>query len=437
MKKTPVCPQKERGAALVVILIVTVAMLLISTPFLFKLSGQYRSADSSFKSLAALNLAEAGVERAIWELNYGDITAWDGDSTLRTLTLFSVDDSSGNPVGDVVIRVLDAEGDNPAVESMGRVVFSGSTMIEKTVRAELEWDGPAPAFDYALFGTDEVKFDDNLYGAPDIIVDSYDSRLGDYEPWDDEEGTNRGWDGHIGTNSTIDDKVTLSQEGFIYGNIDTGFESIPDDVIDQHNVIILGNKQALSEPKDLGGLNPPKGLTYAGDYTVQEGFVNMISEDMEFNDLEIKENGKLVISGDVVLYVNDDFIIKSNAQIEILDGASLMLYVGHKFSSNNTSQFNNLSRDPTKFIICGTRDFDSSHDVIGIRSATDFYGGVFLPRAKVKFFTDIHIFGSVIAKEIQVISKVFFHFDTAFLDLDPDVWRYRLDYWIKSWQEIQ
>jgi hypothetical protein len=44
-------------------------MVIVALPFVFKFSSQFRTTERSYKSLAALNLAEAGVERAIWELN--------------------------------------------------------------------------------------------------------------------------------------------------------------------------------------------------------------------------------------------------------------------------------------------------------------------------------------------------------------------------------
>ena len=59
----------ERGSILAVALLVSVFMVIVALPFVFKFSSQFRTTERSYKSLAALNLAEAGVERAIWELN--------------------------------------------------------------------------------------------------------------------------------------------------------------------------------------------------------------------------------------------------------------------------------------------------------------------------------------------------------------------------------
>ncbi len=74
MKKKAAFRREEKGAVLIITLLVTVALLILMMPFLSKVSGQYRSQDRSFKSYAALNLAEAGVEMAIWVLNDGNIT---------------------------------------------------------------------------------------------------------------------------------------------------------------------------------------------------------------------------------------------------------------------------------------------------------------------------------------------------------------------------
>lgn len=100
----------ERGAVLVLALLISLVMIIFAAPLLFKLSAQYRITDKSFKSLAALNLAEAGIERAIWELNYSDISSWNGDSSLRTLNISSFQTSDGDVLGDIDINISDPAG---------------------------------------------------------------------------------------------------------------------------------------------------------------------------------------------------------------------------------------------------------------------------------------------------------------------------------------
>ena len=87
--------EKERGTVLVIALLVTVMLLILTMPFLTKLSGAYRLTEKSYRTLAATNLAEAGIELAVWELNYGSIWTWEGEPNSRTLELSDMQASSG------------------------------------------------------------------------------------------------------------------------------------------------------------------------------------------------------------------------------------------------------------------------------------------------------------------------------------------------------
>ena len=117
--------QKERGSILVITILLSFMTLLLATPFLTKISGQYRITNKSFRQITAFNLAEAGVERAIWELNHGTIIDWEGDAESRTLMISSFQADDGTEVGDISITVLDLQGENPVIESTGRVSHIG------------------------------------------------------------------------------------------------------------------------------------------------------------------------------------------------------------------------------------------------------------------------------------------------------------------------
>ncbi len=46
-----------------------------------------RLTEKSYRILTATNLAEAGIELAIWELNFGSIWIWEGDPNNRNFKL--------------------------------------------------------------------------------------------------------------------------------------------------------------------------------------------------------------------------------------------------------------------------------------------------------------------------------------------------------------
>ena len=127
-----------QGSILIIGVAIIAFLLFLAVPFLFQLSVEKRDTGRSSKYSAALSLAEAGVEKAIWEMNYGDISRWKGDSSLRTLTIPSFLAPEGNMIGDIEIRIREFDGERPVVESTGRVLYTSSLGGSKTARIVLE-----------------------------------------------------------------------------------------------------------------------------------------------------------------------------------------------------------------------------------------------------------------------------------------------------------
>jgi len=160
----------ERGTVLVVALLMTAGMLILSMPFLTKLSGQYRGSENSYRSFAAMNLAEAGIERAIWELNYGDILSWEGDDLVRTFSLPSILAPGGKVVGDILITVAAPSGDNPIVESTGHIPLSDNVFLSKTARVVLKKEGGDSLFNFGVFAKESLTLAANLNIDGDVGV---------------------------------------------------------------------------------------------------------------------------------------------------------------------------------------------------------------------------------------------------------------------------
>ena len=140
---------RKDGSILIIGMTFLAFLLVFAVPHLFQQSPENKVTDKSANYSAALSLAEAGVERVIWELNYGDISTWKGDSTSRTLTISSYQAPASDVIGDIEIRVEDPDGESPQVKSTGRVAYTsplaeGKTArvyLERTTRVELERNG--------------------------------------------------------------------------------------------------------------------------------------------------------------------------------------------------------------------------------------------------------------------------------------------------------
>jgi len=397
-------------------------MLLLAAPFLFQLSANNKSYKRFSKSLVAHSLAEAGVERAIWELNYGDVSGWEGDSSERTLTIPDFQTSNGNVMGDIEIKVTDPEGENPVIESIGKVSLTGSQELEaRSIMVVLE-EVPSSLFDYAVFGGEGcVDLSSNS------IIDSYDSSLGAYG------GLNMGFMGHLGTNAFGYGCIDLGSNSEIYGNAVKGAGSDPDiDIIIRGNAKIYGEIKSLSDPKVMSSVLAPEGLAPMGDYYLDGESSDTISTSGEYASFRITSNAKVTIIADVTLYITGIFSMRSNSQLEIADGVSVTIYLGGSFVQESNTSIKNLSEDPTKLMVFGTDSFTGEMEW---NSNSYFWGAIYVPDADVRFCSNTDFFGSIISKSFNMNSNARIHYDVALAGLNIEVDSEDTLYKVKSWQE--
>jgi len=407
---------EEQGFVLVIGMIVMTVLLLLAVPFLYQLSFENKLTNKSYKSSAALSLAEAGVDRAIWELNYGDISGWTGDDTLRTMDISSFQAAGGNVIGDVGIKVVDPSADHPIVESRGAVSYVGAQEVVRTVRSEL---GGYPPFKFAAFGDDGIMIDQ------DVEIDSYDSRNGDY----DNPG-NVGSDGDIGTNSGDFSAIYMDNLADLAGDAVSGADSDPDSVIiTDPGANIDGVKRALPVPIEFPQITPPSGLPWVGDYSMSG--TDSIFLSGQYGSFTMENNSVVTIEDDVILYITGDFYMDQNSRLDITDGASLQIIMGSgSFEMDQSSTMNNLSRDPTKFVLFGTADFTGD---IYIDQSSEFYGAIYAPNAFVELDQANGFYGAIIANDILFDQDTVLHYDKALEDLEilPSMGSL---YLVKSWQ---
>jgi len=406
---------EEKGFVLIVGLIVMTVLLLLAVPFLYQLSFENKLTTKSYKSSAAMSLAEAGVDRAIWELNYGNISSWTGDDTLRTMGISSFQAAGGNVIGDVGIRVVDPTADHPIVESRGTVSYVGSLEVIRTVRSEL---GGFPPFKFAAFAEDGIMIDQ------DVMIDSYDSRDGDY----DNPG-NVGSDGDIGTNSGDFSAIYMDNSADLAGDAVSGYESDPESVIiTDPGANIDGEKRALDRIIELPPITPPT-LPWRGDYSMSG--TDSIFLSGEYSSFEMENNSVVTIEDDVILNITGDFYMDQNSRLDIAVGASLQIIMGSgSFEMDQSSAINNLSQDPTKFVLFGTPSFTGD---IYIDQSSEFYGAIYAPNAFVELDQGNGFYGAIIAKDILFDQDTVLHYDKALeaLEILPSMGSL---YLVKSWQ---
>jgi Tfp pilus assembly protein PilX len=406
----------NRGAALFFALLTSILMLTIVLPFLFKVSGRFRVSEKSFKTVAALNLAEAGVERAIWELNYGNISLWSGDILTRTLTLNSVTAANGQVAGDIDIEVTNPSGDNPIVVSTGRVAWNDGLTCERKIRIVLT-RGFESYFNFGIFGDDGFDLHGNAY------CDSYNSEVAPYDPMQ------RGMNGDVGTNANQRWDVVLLNNTTIYGDVATGYLSDPEEVIRlSNNAEIVGARKTLDDPKALPDVPPPL-LTPKGAFALNG--TGTITESGMYSSFTMLSNSILTIVGDVQLYINGNFTMSSNTLINIAPGSHVELFLGNGvFEQDSNSAINNLSHDPKALVFIGTSDFHT----LNWRSNSQFWGCMYVPRATINYSANSDFYGSIVTNYISMSSNAGIHYDES-LGTWSKYGTYNSDYELKNWQE--
>lgn len=398
-------------------------ILLFIIPFLTKTSGNYSSAEKSYGSLAALNLAEAGAEMAIWELNFGNISTWSGDDNERTKSISSFQTSMGDVIGDIEIRIQTPTANTPLIIATGSYPFRENLTLDKIIHVSL--DRHPFNFSVAAFGNDGLE----LQGSS--MIDSYDSRIGEYGVEINGE-ENIGSQGHVATNSNADPCIKLSNSAEIFGNATSGPESDPESsIVTNDSSVIYGEKKAFSESQELVSVSTPQGLPTRGSYDLASGGNVDISESGEYSSFILRANSSVTITSNVTLYIAGIFEMNSNSYFNIADGVNATIYFGSSFSMASNSAINNSTKDPTTLAILGTDSFTGE---MNWPANTNFWGVVYVPRATINMTTNENFYGSLVANNINMNSTGQIHYDEALKNLEIDV-VVEKPYYVKSWRE--
>ena len=474
----------ERGMILVVATIVIIAMLIMATPFLAKLSSQYRITDKSYKGLAAFNLAEEGIDRALWEMNqpYGvtdGIVSIDenGNGTL-VATNEAVGDKTGAFQG-VITTNYGVEPNVRTLASTGSMPHIANLLVNRTVSVNMEKYFKS-IWDYGIFA------DEGIWTKTNFKTYSFNSDYGAYGATKPNGELNKGMQGHAGTNAnTVDPRSIEIQQGsasYVHGNLASGVGTEPTDIqdviyADQPDSSLFpddidgtsGTRKILSAPfelppVDLWNLPPRDMFSSTVDFhdwftsqppvesplpsgIIATGFnkgnlsssetVLTPSDSGVYTNFTIPKNTTLTVQGNVAIYVTGldgataDFSGK-NADINIGPDSSLTLILGKTTASvvNNVS-INNTGTAPNCLIL-GTEQFTGDFSV---RNNADFNAALYMPQAK--FLVEQANFtlkGAVVCDYIEVRNNLNFYYDEALGDLDYI--KGGIPYWrVTTWQE--
>jgi len=422
----PLKRHREQGAILAVAIIILTVLLLIAIPLLIRVSSQFRTAEKFYKSVAAVNLAEAGVERAIWELKNGLISPWQLFFGTNGVTLKTNINGfpEGRPIGNIEISVVPSFP-SLVVEGTGRVPWSGKQTIDRTVRVVLDMRSRS-IFEFGIFADRGVGLGSS------VEIDSYDSTQGLYD------ANKRTHNGRVGTNSTTANSIYLGNNAKIFGNSGVGFgtdRDALDSVINTSAGYLEGTKFILPDEFLLNSVWPPLKilLSIKGEYYYNDP-VNIGSISSSNNGTYTSFNlaqGKVRVDGDVTLFILGEFKMDQSTTLEVGENSSLQLYLGGSFVQWQYTAVNNLTKDPSKLLILGTDLFTGE---MVWNASSDLYGAIYVPGAEVRYDSTSDLYGGVVCKELDIAANARVHYDEALKEVGAFKGGVP-DRFVKSWQQ--
>ena len=410
----------ERASALIAVLVLAAVVALFATHILKRSLQEGKLATRSYYLSVAQNLAEGGLEDALFAANntyfnstYGWSTATDG-TTAKVKTTTGLALAQGT--GEIYIRVDNSTTPTPTVTALGVVRLINQPAVVKQLRMAIV---KRSLWANGMVAKGAITFSGNA------AVDSYDSSVGVYN-----SGTNRTDQATIASTSTALDPIDLSSNANIYGYAATagadpvvsangriyGATSPANPKVDPTRVrkdFATNLPDATAPPGtpiSLGSISSGTTLPRALDLPGADGRYLYTA-----TSISLAGNNTVSIAGPVDLIVTGTMTVAGNGAVSLsgvaLLNASLGLYVAGDISFGGNGLVTGTNK-PASVTIYGTAPSTSTQSIT-ISGNGEFIGTIYAPNATLALSGDGANSGAVIAKSITLGGNGEFHYDTA------------------------
>ncbi len=376
---------RRRGAALAVVMAVIAILLVAGTAVLALGLHSRLLATRTSQQIAARCAADAGLARALYEMNQhlGTIPWDDGDLPEAANQALENTDATFD-----YSATSDGEG-GYTISATGRC-----GPIARTITSTLKLQG---VFDYALFGRESV---DLKSGA---VVDWYNFDLDD-EPM------------KVGTSSVAVASIVLKNGATINGDVVVGVGGVPAEVIDSRpGATITGRSYAMTDDPWLPSVTVPEWLASLPSGGTIKNNTN-ISSSGKYDEIDLKNSGVVTVNGDVQLYIVGDVTLGNSASVDVENGASLVMYIGGNFEGKNGSALNNKNQQPSQLKIYG---LDGCRSML-LKNSSELYGAIYAPNADIILYNSAAIYGSLVGNTIEQKNSAPFYYDASLRDVSVD-----------------
>lgn len=433
----------QRGSVLIVALLLSAVVAIGIGSYLTLSTSSLRLSNRSFYNTAAINLAETGVEEAVWCFNQATAgvavaTAWtgwtlSGNYAKRTYTDFALNNNVTASVRVLVEHYNPSASQQPKVFAEATVSLpTESRTITKTVEVNLR---RRSRFAMGLVAKNQIRFNGNA-----ASVDSWNSLYDDAGNLRASpvaySSTYKKDNGSVGSTSVAVGSVAINNAD-IWGFASVGSSTTTGLSVGTNGIVgPFGSPSGYVDTTRVAtdftanfalDTNPTTGttLTSVGATLGTTGTTNTYRFSGQINS-------SLTIRGDVTLILTasagvDAIKMTGGDTLTIEAGSSLVIYsaANLKFGGNGVV---NLNSQATSLQIYGTATTSQDIDLGG---GSQFVGVVYAPNADVTIGGNPDVMGSIVANNITVQGSAKFHYDESLAN-----WGGTNPFGIVKWREI-
>lgn len=367
--------------------------------------------------VSARSAADAGIIKAIWQMNWNLKDGWSKHTSLPSENLAELP-NCGATYSYIVAKAGDiaASGDADLIDFVGRAY---PTTSEYVVRSIGRYNGTEKVI-YATLrlkgcGDTGVLVRDQLTLKANTIVAGADSRNG---PQEDPSVLVE-----IGTSSIGDQDVILNNGVIVKGNVVVGVDGVVDTVITDHTTNgVWGLKYPLPEEPEFPPIIPPLLPDRPSINIKAETLTKGPADSGRYSSIRLK-NGPAptileIAGGDVIIYVTGDIQMGEGCEIIIKDGATLNLYVDGNIDAGNSDGFNNEGTPPDLKLWGNWRGLDVTQDW-KLKAKSEYFGQIYAPSADLRVNNSGDLFGAFTANSFLIMNDGNLYYDGALRDVDP------------------
>jgi hypothetical protein len=382
--------RSRRGTLLVIVAVMMVGMAGLTVALLRMTTSSRKEQRQDGEETHARYVCQAGLSNAMYNLQRGQSGALGSPSSPVTWDKSQYYVTQTNIASDIF--KLTATG-----------IDDRSGARQELVVQQI----PSTIWLYGLFGKESLHMDSNAR------ADSFNSNNGTYAT----QATNgsgstlhAGSNGDVGSNGSI----TLDSNAKIWGDAKAG----PDHATVLHdNASVTGSITSLPTQMELPTISVPT-YTSFGNLTVNAN-TTVPTGNRSYGTVRVKNNKTLTITGPASVVISN-LQMDSNCFLNVdSTNGPVTLYVIDNFILDSNSQIYPLNKKPADLHLNILSDnvinpeLNVQLDTLSISSNSIIYGTVFAPNARVRLDSNFNLYGSLIARSLDVDSNSFFHYDEA------------------------